>query len=196
MQVSTADFPPNTPPYTVTKGIHARNPPKRQIAKRHPSSFGFSIVLLLQDELLGNGTYGMVHVQTQSDNLLLCARAAKILHPLQHGAVASEANIGSLEREGQRLCSVRHPNIVQYLGTHVGGPTSLAILMELKGSPSSLHLIDHSSSRNCIQLRIHFSFSDNLVPGPVHALLALPLPSNFIRHQLSHRECLTVDSVI
>jgi hypothetical protein len=74
-----------------------RTPPKHgQMAKRRPDSFGFSIVQLLQGQLLGNGTYGMV-CKAQCDDLLC---AAKILHPL---LVVSEANIGSLERECQGL---------------------------------------------------------------------------------------------
>ena len=101
--------------------------------------FGYSKVLLLRDQLLGNGTYGTV-CKAQCDDLLC---AAKILHPL---LVVTEANLRSLEQECQRLCSVRHPNIVQYLGTHADGPNCLAILMELMDRSLTTYLEEGPAS--------------------------------------------------
>lgn len=109
------------------------------MAKPQSGGFGYSKVLLLKDQLLGNGTYGTV-CKVQCDDLLC---AAKILHPL---LVVTAANLRFLEQECQRLCSVRHPNVVQYLGTHVDGPNCLAILMELMDRSLTSFLEDRSAS--------------------------------------------------
>ena len=56
---------------------------------------------------------------------LLCA--AKVLHPV----LVSERNIEKFRQECHILSITKHPNIIQYLGTHSDGPANLVLLMEL-----------------------------------------------------------------
>lgn len=93
--------------------------------------FGFHEVELLKEQPLGRGSYGAV-CKAKCDELLC---AAKIVHPtLFMMDVASPKNIPleKFHQECRLLCAVKHPNIVQYLGTYREPDTRhLVLLMEL-----------------------------------------------------------------
>ena len=84
---------------------------------------GFKTILLRRDQTLGIGAYGAV-CRAKCDDLLC---AAKIIHPtlIDPNAVHQvepqrerRLPIKRFELECEFLSTVRHPNIVQYLGTH------------------------------------------------------------------------------
>ena len=87
------------------------------------AGFSYRKVQILRDQPLGNGAYGMV-CRALCDELPC---AAKVLHPV----LVSERNTLKFRQECQLLSSVKHPNIIQYLGTHLESPNSLVLLMEL-----------------------------------------------------------------
>ena len=113
-------------------------------------------VEILRDRKLGNGAYGAVYL-ARCDNVLLCA--AKVLHPIlmsSWNGPKSPQNRFSLEREW--MSSLRHPNIVQYLGTHTEPDESLALLMELMDE-SLTHLLDRCTLSFRTQVIIHHDIS-------------------------------------
>ena len=85
---------------------------------------------LFKTQCLGKGAYGMVCRAMRDD--LPCA--AKLLHPLffQSGDPGVHSTARKFELECQFLSTLRHPNIVQYLGTYQDYESgSLVLLMEL-----------------------------------------------------------------
>ena len=80
-------------------------------------------VEILWDQKLGSGAYGSVCKAICDE--LQCA--AKLLHPV----LTSDRNLQKFRTECQLLSTIKHPNIVQYLGTHDEGPEKLILLMEL-----------------------------------------------------------------
>ena len=96
--------------------------------------FGFHDIELLKDQPLGTGSYGAV-CKARCDELVC---AAKIVHPSLYvmdgpDAVAKNVPLEKFRQECRLLCAVKHPNIVQYLGTwrEPGSGRSLVLLMEL-----------------------------------------------------------------
>ena len=83
----------------------------------------FQKIHIFRDQPLGTGSYGMV-CKAQCDELLC---AAKLLHP----TIMSDWTIQKFHEECQLLRSVKHPNIIQYLGTYDEGPQNPVLIIEL-----------------------------------------------------------------
>ena len=98
---------------------------------------GFKTVILSKNETLGIGSYGKV-CRAKCDNLLC---AAKLIHktlfdPTAQQLIAPKREhrlpMSRFEQEWEFLSTIRHPNIVQYLGICRDPDTGLpALLMEL-----------------------------------------------------------------
>ena len=136
---------------------------------------GFKRIALCKDETLGIGAYGVVY-QAKCDDLLC---AAKIIHPtlfnpttLHQSATHSEHSLPfrRFQLECEFLSTVRHPNIVQYLGVHQDSDTGLSLpvlLMELMDNnliitvflESSTQPIPHNIQVNiCHDIALALSF--------------------------------------
>ena len=99
--------------------------------------FGFKTIQILKDETLGIGSYGKV-CRAKCDDLLC---AAKLIHetlfdPTAVQLIAPQREhrlpMRRFEQECEFLSTIRHPNIVQYLGVYRDPDTGLpALLMEL-----------------------------------------------------------------
>ena len=95
--------------------------------------FGFKDIELLKDQPLGTGSYGAV-CKARCDELLC---AAKVVHPTlfeMDGPSAKNIPLEKFRQECRFLCAVKHPNIVQFLGTWQEPdtrPIHLVLLMEL-----------------------------------------------------------------
>ena len=94
----------------------------------------FNTIILFKDQSLGIGAYGTV-CKAKCDDLIC---AAKIIHPtlfdpteLHQIAPHREHRlpIWRFERECEFLSTIRHPNIIQYLGTHQDPDTGLPVLL-------------------------------------------------------------------
>ena len=101
-------------------------------------SLSFKIVQLFKDRTLGLGAYGSV-CRAKCDGLHC---AAKIISDSSFSPVAKSKSSAKedrrghafkrLEQEIEFLCTIRHPNLVQYLGMHQDHATGFpVILMEL-----------------------------------------------------------------
>ena len=110
----------------------------------------FKTIQLLKEDTLGIGSYGAV-CKAKCDELTC---AAKILHPTLFDPVAHQQvdrrnehrlPLKRFEQECEFMSVIRHPNIVQYLGTHQDPDTSLpVILMELMDD-SLTHYLESST---------------------------------------------------
>ena len=104
---------------------------------QHQNEFHYQRVELFKTEALGVGSYGAVYKAKCDD--LLCA--AKILHPVlfQSTVPGTTSIMRRFEQECQILRMVRHPQIVQYLGTYYDPESRLPVLL--------MELMDESLTR-------------------------------------------------
>ena len=88
-----------------------------------PKAVGFKHIQLFKAQSLGVGSYGAV-CKAKCDDLVC---AAKLLHPILFDPAARsklppegehKLPISRFEQECEFLGSIKHPNIVQYLGTY------------------------------------------------------------------------------
>ena len=99
--------------------------------------FHYQRVELLRTEELGVGSYGVVCKAMCDD--LPCA--AKILHPalFQFTAPGATSVMRKFEQECHLLSAIKHPHIVQYLGTYQDPESKLPVLL--------MELMDESLTR-------------------------------------------------
>ena len=99
--------------------------------------FHYQRVKLLKTESLGIGSYGAVYKAMCDD--LPCA--AKILHPtlFQFTAPGATSVMRKFEQECRLLSAIKHPHIVQYLGTYHDPESKLPVLL--------MELMDESLTR-------------------------------------------------
>ena len=99
--------------------------------------FGFRKVELFKEQGLGTGSYGGV-CKARCDGVIC---AAKIMHPTLFDLrdPGTVSYLRKFEQECHLLGSVRHPNVVQYLGTYCDPITHLPVLL--------MELCDESLSR-------------------------------------------------
>ena len=98
------------------------------------NEIGFQTVQLFKAQSLGIGSYGAV-CKARCDDLPC---AAKLLHPILFDPTArAQASrqtehrlpISRFEQECEFLSSIKHPNIVQYLGTHTDPESRMPVLL-------------------------------------------------------------------
>ena len=95
---------------------------------QHHYEFHYQRVELLKTEELGVGSYGSVCKALCDD--LPCA--AKILHPTLFQFTTSPENTSIMqkfEQECRLLSAIKHPHIVQYLGTYLDPELMLPVLL-------------------------------------------------------------------
>ena len=146
---------------------------------RDQERFSFKAVQLLKDQSLGIGSYGAVCKAICDD--LVCA--AKIIHPtlfdpsaLHQIAPQREHRlpIRRFEQECEFMSNMRHPNIVQYLGTYRdSADTRLPVLLMELMDDSLTHFLEsspqpipyHIAVNIChdVTLALSFLHSNNIV---------------------------------
>ena len=99
--------------------------------------FGYRRVQLIKTEQLGTGSYGAVYKAMLDD--LPCA--GKILHPtlIKSNDPGAMTAMIRFQKECSFLSAIRHPNIVQYLGSYQDRGTGLPVLL--------MELMDDSLTR-------------------------------------------------
>ena len=97
------------------------------MAQEPQYEFCYQRVELLKTENLGVGSYGAVCKAMCDD--LPCA--AKILHPtfFQFTAPGATSVMHKFEQEYRLLSAIKHPHIVQYLGTYYDPESRLSVLL-------------------------------------------------------------------
>ena len=167
------------------------------------NDIGFKDVRLLKDEVLGTGSYGTVY-RARLDNLMC---AAKCMHPVL--ILSNDPSCSMLSEKFRSECEMmsrlRHPNIVQYLGTTTDPETNqLVLFMELldcnltefleRGEAFPYHLqvnFSHDVSKALVYLHhnglMHRDVNSNnvLLLGRVQAKLADFGWCNLLQHRKS-----------
>ena len=146
-----------------------------QQEKKH----NFKVVRVLKDQTLGIGSYGKV-CKAKCDDLLC---ATKLIHetlfdPTAQHEIAPQREhrlpIRRFEQECKFLSTLRHPNIIQYLGVYQDPETGAPILLMELMDDSLTHFLEKSSeltraiphpSQPChdVSLALSFLHSNNII---------------------------------
>ena len=107
------------------------------MARASVDEFKFQDVQLLKDDLCGTGSYGRV-CKAMVDQLVC---AAKLIHPTFFSDISpsSTKTFQQFQQECDFLSAIRHPCIVQYLGTTQDAESGLLVLL--------MELVDESLTR-------------------------------------------------
>ena len=97
------------------------------MTQQNHGHFGYQTVQLIKTEPLGTGSYGAVY-KARCDDL---ACAGKILHPIlfQSNHPGAMTVMRRFQQECSFLSAIRHPNVVQYLGSYQDPETRLPVLL-------------------------------------------------------------------
>ena len=111
---------------------------------------GFKSVQLFKDQTLGIGSYGKV-CRAKCDELIC---AAKLIHetlcdPMSQLQIAPQREhrlpFRRFQQEGDFLSTIRHPNIILYLGMHRDEDTGLPVLLMELMDDSLTHFLESST---------------------------------------------------
>ena len=118
-------------------------------AQQQDKMIGFKTIQLFKDQILGIGSYGKV-CKAECDGLLC---AAKIIHetlfdPTAQQLIAPQREhrlpMRRFEQECEFLSTIRHPNIIQYLGMYQDPDTHLPVLLMELMDDSLTHFLESS----------------------------------------------------
>ena len=155
---------------------------------------GLKTVVLLKDQNLGIGGYGAV-CKAKCDDRLVCA--AKILHPtlfdpLAHQQIARRREhrlpIKRFEQECEFMSAIRHPNIVQYLGSHEDPETGLPVLLMELMDDSLTHFVESSTYPIPYHIQVNFCHDIASALSFLHA-------NSIVHRDLSGNNVLLIGSV-
>ena len=139
----------------------------RSITRDHTPQFGFGSIKIYPDECLGTGAYGAV-CKAMCDELPC---AAKVLHSalFQFNDPGMPAMMRRFQQECELMGRIRHPCIVQYLGT-VQDPESRRpiLLMELMDE-SLTKFLEHSTTPLAYHLQVNLSYDVALALAYLHS---------------------------
>ena len=143
-------------------------------------NIGFKRIEILQEETLGIGAYGKV-CRARCDNLMC---AAKILHPTlvqyhvdQSTLTTQQWPLWRFEQECELMSAIRHPNIVQYLGSHHDANTQLPVLLMELMNESLTHYLESSANDRPVPYHIQVNICHDIT------LALVFLHSNSIIHR-------------
>ena len=164
-----------------------------QLIQQNPT-VGFKSVQLFKDQTLGIGSYGKV-CKAKCDDLLC---AAKLIHetlldPTAHQLIEPQREhrlpMRRFEQECDFLNTIRHPNIVQYLGIYRDPDTGLpALLMELMGD-SLTHFLESSTQPIPYYIQINICHDITLALSFLHS-------NSIVHRDLSSNNVLLVGNAI
>ena len=119
------------------------------MAHKRGKEFQFRSIRLFKDQVLGIGSYGKV-CKAECDGLLC---AAKIIHETLSDPTAKQLiaphrehrlPMRRFEQECEFLSTIRHPNIIQYLGMYQDPDTHLPVLLMELMDDSLTHFLESS----------------------------------------------------
>ena len=162
---------------------------------RDQERFSFKTVQLLKDQSLGIGSYGAVCKAICDD--LVCA--AKIIHPtlfdpsaLHQIAPQREHRlpIRRFKQECEFMSNMRHPNIVQYLGTYRdSADTRLPVLLMELMDDSLTHFLENSPQPIPYHIAVNICHDVTLALSFLHS-------NNIVHRDLSSNNVLLRGNVL
>ena len=110
------------------------------MAQHIQGQFGYRTIQLIKAATLGTRSYGAVYKAVCDD--LTCA--GKILHPtlFQSNDPGAMTIMRRFQQECSFLSAIRHPNIVQYLGSYQDPETRLPVLLMALMDDSLTHFLE------------------------------------------------------
>ena len=155
---------------------------------------GFETIQLFKDQILGIGSYGKV-CRAKCDDLVC---AAKLIHetlfdPTAEQLIAPQREyrlpMRRFEQECEFLSTIRHPNIVQYLGIYRDPDTGLpALLMELMDD-SLTHFLESSPWPVPYHIQVNLCYDVTLALSFLHS-------NGIVHRDLSSNNVLLRDNVL
>ena len=141
---------------------------------RQQKKIGFKSVQLFKDQILGIGSYGKV-CKAECDGLLC---AAKIIHetlfdPTAQQLIAPQREhrlpMRRFEQECEFLSTIRHPNIIQYLGMYQDPDTHLPVLLMELMDDSLTHFLESSPQPIPYHIQVNISHDITLSLSFLHS---------------------------
>ena len=161
--------------------------------QQQDKDIGFKNVRLFNDETLGIGSYGKV-CKAKCDDLLC---AAKILHqtlfdPTAQQLIAPQREhrlpMRRFEQECEFLSTIRHPNIVQYLGIHRDPDTGLPVLLMELMDNSLTHFLESSPQPIPYHIQVNICHDISLALSFLHS-------NNIVHRDLSSSNVLVTGNI-
>ena len=122
---------------------------------------GFKSIQIFNDQTLSKGAYGRVYLAKSDD--LLCA--AKMLHPI----FIDNELVRRFEQECELLSTLRHPNIVQYIGMYSDPDTKLPVLLMELMDENLTHYLERSSQPVPYHLQVNICHNVASALSFIHA---------------------------
>ena len=153
----------------------------------------FKAVRVLKDQTLGIGSYGKV-CRAKCDDLLC---AAKLIHetlfdPTAQYEIAPQREhrlpIRRFEQECEFLSTLRHPNVIQYLGVYQDPETGAPILLMELMDESLTHFLEKSSELTPYNIQVNLCHDVSLALSFLHS-------NNIIHRDLSSNNVLLISNV-
>ena len=164
------------------------------MALQQEKTITFKSVQLLKDKTLGIGSYGKV-CKAKCDDILC---AAKLIHetlfdPITHQLIALQKEhrlpMRRFEQECEFLSTIRHPNIVQYLGLYRDPDTGLpALLMELMDD-SLTHFVESSTQPIPYHIQVNICHDITLALSFLHS-------NSIVHRDLSSNNVLLIGNAV
>ena len=154
---------------------------------------GFKTIILFKDQTLGIGAYGAV-CKAKCDDLTC---AAKIIHPTLFSPTAlhqiaphrqHRLPIRRFQQECEFLSTIRHPNIVQYLGTHQDSDTGLPVLLMELVDGSLTHFLETSTQQIPYHIQVNICCDITLALSFLHS-------NDIIHRDLSSNNVLLIGNI-
>ena len=162
--------------------------------QQEDQKIGFKTITLYKEQTLGIGSYGAV-CKAKCDDLLC---AAKIIHPTLFNPTALHQvaphreyrlPIKRFQLECEFLSTVRHPNIVQYLGTHQDPDTGLPILLMELMDDSLTHFLESSTLPIPYHIQVNICHDITLALSFLHS-------NDIVHRDLSSNNVLLIGNII
>ena len=153
----------------------------------------FKTIILFKDQTFGIGAYGAV-CKAKCDDLLC---TAKIVHPTLFDPTAlhqiaphreHRLPIRRFQLECEFLSTVRHPNIVQYLGTHQDPETQLPVLLMELMDDSLTQFLEGSTQLIPYHIQVNICHDITLALSFLHS-------NGIIRRDLSSNNVLLTGNI-
>ena len=158
-----------------------------------PHSIGFKNIQLFKEEILGIGSYGKV-CRAKCDNLLC---AVKIIHETLFDPMAAQQMprghehrlpIRRFEQECEFLNTIRHPNVIQYLGMYRDPDTGLPVLLMELMDESLTHFLEIATRSIPYHIQVNICHDIALALTFLHA-------NGIVHRDLSSNNVLLISNV-
>ena len=147
--------------------------------------FRYQNVQLFKEQTIGTGSYGAV-CKAKCDELPC---AAKLLHHalFQFNDPGTTAIARRFEQECEILCALRHPHIVQFIGTYRDPDSYQTVLLMELLEDSLTHFLESSEERLPYHLQVNLCYDIILAISYLHS-------NGIIHRDLSSNNVLLTDS--